>query len=727
MLCMLRRGGWERMRTSLRRAALVCVAASSVVAADGFPNGVAPAGMLRSYLTGLAKQQLAARREKIASIRTREDAEKRQAEVRRTILQLMGGLPAAKSPLNLRTTGTLERDDYRVDKIVFESQPDLYVTANLYVPRTGKPPYPAILHPTGHSAGAKATSFYQGISLALVKSGFVVLTYDPIGQGERRIFYDSDLADSKVGGPTAEHQMVGIQSLLAGETIARTMVWDGIRALDVLQSLPFVDAKRLGITGCSGGGTLTAYLAALDARLQVAAPACYISSWEEQLKGTGPQDAEQQFPDQLKNGIDHADFVEAFAPKPYLICSTREDFFPLEGARQTLEESRRIYALFGAEERISAFVGPGGHGVPPEQLRAISEWMVRWLEPGRKAYAGPPPPAEHEEDLYATATGQLATSLGGESASTLNVKRFSKILPERRPLASGGDVEQLRSRLKQHIAALTRYAPHRGPLNVRTVEEVEQGGSKFTELVYESAPGRYVPALLAMPGGKGRRGVAVYVDERGKKAAAADIEALLRLGYAVLALDVSGAGETAPKRGGSADSWFGHDQIVALALMVGKPLTGIRMEDITRGIDLLDERGLLAGEKCLGFGGGLVATDLLHAAVMDERIGGLIFERALVSFHAIARTPIHRRIFEAVLPGVLGHYDFPDLVAAVAPRPVWLSNLKSPLGNTVAEAEARREYRYAQDAYGTLGAAGRLVFARRRAGEEFSSAYTGLP
>ncbi|MCL4850550.1 MAG: acetylxylan esterase [Bryobacteraceae bacterium] len=691
----------------------------------GLQGEAAPAEMLRGYLTGLAKQQLAARREKIAGIRTRGDVETRQTEVRRTLLKFIGGLPDQKTQLNVRTTGTLERNDYRVDKIIFESQPGLYVTANLYVPRTGTSPYPAILHPPGHSVGAKTTSFYQGISLALVKSGFVVLVYDPVDQGERRIFYDSELADSKVGGTTTEHQMVGVQALLAGESIARTMVWDGMRALDVLESLPFVDAKRLGITGCSGGGTLTAYLAALDPRLQVAAPACYISSWEEQLDGTGPQDAEQQFPDQLKNGINHGDFVQAFAPKPYLICSTTDDFFPLKGSQRTFEESRRVYALFGAEERISTFVAPGRHGVPPEQLRAISDWMVRWLKPDRDSYAGPPPRTEFEEDLYATRTGQLATSLAGETASTLNLKRFGGVLPERKVLGSAREVEQLRARLRQEIIALTRYEPPRGPLAVHIVRVSEREGITRTELMYEPAPGRRVPALLAIPP-KNRRGVVLYLHDRGRKTGVADIEELVRNGYAVLAPDVSGFGETATKRGSYSEAWFGQDKITWLALMVGKPLTGIRMEDISRALDLLAERGLLDGGRCIGFGVGAAATDLLHAAVMDERIGGQVLERGLVSFQAIARTPIQRGIFETVVPGVLGRYDFPDLVAAMAPRSVWLASPQSPMGHAVAQADVRREYDYAIDAYEAAGTAERLVFSRRRQGEELMSAYPSL-
>ena len=319
--------------------------------------------MLRSYLQGIALGQLASRKQLIDEIRTRQQFEKRRIEVRRKLLVMMGGLPARRSSLNVRNMGVIDHGDYRVEKIIFESLPKFYVTANLYVPQTGSSRYPAILQPVGHTLAAKAAAFYQSISLGLVKSGFVVLTYDPVGQGERVIFYNSALQASLVGSTTQEHEMVGTQSLLANESLARYEVWDGMRGIDLLQSLPYVDPQRIGVTGCSGGGTLTAYISALDDRVKVAAPACYISDWEDDLLGSGMGDAEQQFPDALKNGLDHPDLVEAFAPKPYLIVSTTGDYVPIAGSRKALAESKRIYALYGAEDKVSSFIGQGGHGV----------------------------------------------------------------------------------------------------------------------------------------------------------------------------------------------------------------------------------------------------------------------------------------------------------------------------------------------------------------------------
>jgi dienelactone hydrolase len=704
-------------------------------------QGTPPSNMLRSYLQGIAFQQLAARRDRIAEIRTREQFEKRRAEVRRQLLAMIGGLPSERSPLNLRITGVIDHGDYRVEKIIYESLPKFYVTADLYVPQTGHSRYPAILQPTGHSLSAKARAFYQDISLGLVKSGFVVLTYDPVGQGERVIFYDSALEGSKVGSSTGEHEMVGIQSLLAGESIARYMVWDGMRGIDVLQSLPYVETKRIGVTGCSGGGTLTAYIAALDDRVQVAAPACYITDWGDQLLGTGPQDAEQQFPDQLKNGLDHADLVEAFAPKPYLIVSTTEDFFPIAGSRKTLAESKRIYALFGAEDKISSAVAPGGHGVRKSQREAIEAWMSRWLKGGTGAILPEPPfQTEYEQNLLCTRTGQVSTSLGGDTVSTLNMRRFSKLTPPRPTLAGRPDVDRLKARLKDEIVRLTRYEASTGPLLVKRLGSTERNGYRLTRLSYETGPGRVVPALLAEPNANhSRKKTIVYVDDRGMNMASAlhgasnvtsttsDVDDLAQLGYTVLALDPSGIGETTSTWSSNSSYWFGPDEAVTWeALMVGKPLVGLRMDDILRGVDLLQQEGLLYGGKCFGFARGVIGVDLLHAAVMDQRIAGVAIEDGLVSYGQVARLPIHRGVFGADIPGVLGKYDLPDLVAALAPRPVWLVNLRSPVGNTVFLRDARHEYAYAASAYSAAGAPEQFRLGLRREGEDIASAYPAL-
>ena len=127
---------------------------------------------------------------------------------------------------------------------------------------------------------------------------------------------------------------------------------------------------------------MTTYISALDPRINVAAPACYINTWRQLF--TGPTgDSEQSFPDFLASGLDVMDYIEMFAPKPWLMANTVDDFFPIEGARYAYEEARRWYGIFGAEDKLDWAVGPGGHGTPLEIREAIYGWFIRWLQDGR--------------------------------------------------------------------------------------------------------------------------------------------------------------------------------------------------------------------------------------------------------------------------------------------------------------------------------------------------------
>jgi len=242
------------------------------------------------------------RNHRVEHLATIEDVNRRRTYLREQMLEDLGGFPD-RTPLNARVVGVLERTGYRIEKIIFDSQPHFYVTANLYLPTTGRPPYPAILFPLGHERGGKTNPTWQQMLGSLATKGFVALAWDPVGQGERLQIFDEDLRESKVGNSTTEHTVVGTQCMLVGDHLARYTIWDGMRALDYLLTRKEVDPARIGLTGNSGGGTHTAYIAALDDRIQVAAPSCYITSWHLMLDTIGPQDAEQTFPFWLQEGL----------------------------------------------------------------------------------------------------------------------------------------------------------------------------------------------------------------------------------------------------------------------------------------------------------------------------------------------------------------------------------------------------------------------------------------
>lgn len=209
-------------------------------------------GSVDGFLTEVAKQCWEERAAAVARIRTPDEVAARQAYIRKKVLEALGGFPTEKTPLNARITGTLERDGYRVEKLIYESLPRFYVTANLYLPTTGSPPYPAVLGASGHSANGKAMEAYQRVWISLAKRGFVVLAWDPPGQGERYEYFDAVRGKPRFGS-TAEHTMAGVQCLLTGSNFARYELWDAVRGLDYLLTRPDVDPKRIGVAGNSGG------------------------------------------------------------------------------------------------------------------------------------------------------------------------------------------------------------------------------------------------------------------------------------------------------------------------------------------------------------------------------------------------------------------------------------------------------------------------------------------
>lgn len=684
-----------RTRTTakfLLAGALLLLARRAGLAQDWvvFPRaGEGPHDQLTRRLNEIGLRQLGERARRVAAIRTREEAELRQREVREKILRLIGGLPAERGPLNTRQLGAVERGDYRFEKIVYESLPGFYVTANVYRPAQGSGPFPAILMPVGHSPGGKDSERETAIGLA--RKGFVVLKYDPIGQGERLQYYDPDLRASKVGGPTQEHSHANGHAFLIGDNVARYRIWDGMRGIDYLLTRKDVDPQRIGCTGCSGGGTLTTYIAALDERVQAAAPACYITSWEELLTKLGPQDAEQTFPRFLAEGLNIADYVELFAPKPYLIASTIEDFFPLEGARQTYEEARKFYALFGAADRLEWFIGPGPHGVPLQSREAIYSFFLRRLANGEGDPREQPAPLDPPENLLCTETGQVADSLGGETVFTLNRKRAAGLLAPRAAAASTEEVRALRARLVEAIAetAGMNAKPGEAPPEVKVHRRLVRPEYTVELISFEVERGVEVTGLLLAPVGEGRKPAVVAADLRPKEMQAAprgDLDALARAGYVVMAIQPRGAPET-PAAG--PPNLVGDFALAFRAAVVGRSLPGMRAEDILRAVDYLASRADVEAARITGFATGGAGVYLLHAAALDERIGRIVIQETLGAYRLAVERPIHRHLYDVALPGVLRRYDLDDLILALHPRRVTVINPVDALARPLRLAEYR--------------------------------------
>ena len=445
-------------------------------------------------------------------MKTPEDVTAYQAKVRGLLLEQLGQLPE-RTPLNAKVVGELKGEGYRAEKLIYESQPQHFVTAVLFLPTT-KGPHPAVLVPAGHSLDGKASN--QRVCILLAMNGIAAMCYDPIGQGER-----FQLLDDK-GQPrfkmTEEHTLLGSTSMLVGRGTATYRIWDGIRSLDYLASREDIDSKRLGVTGCSGGGTLSSYLMALDERVACAAPSCYLTSFPRLLATIGPQDAEQNIHAQIALGIDHADYMLLRAPRPTLILASTHDFFDIQGTWDSYRQAKRIYTRLGHPESVNLIETDAKHGYPRLQREAMAHWMNRWLlgkdQPITEAEFTTPTAAE----VKCTELGQVMLMSGARSVTDLNVALADEYRPQRRKMWQ-------KENLPAALASVRRIAGVR-PLSelpqptVRQAGKVERESYTIEKLVLEPEPTLSIPALLFKPA-KITGQKYLYVSGAGKQAVAA--------------------------------------------------------------------------------------------------------------------------------------------------------------------------------------------------------------
>ncbi|MGH7187226.1 MAG: alpha/beta hydrolase family protein, partial [Pseudomonadota bacterium] len=339
-----------------------------------------PSSQLKDHIYERSHRFFAAGDAQRDRIGTADGVRQRQQEIRRVVIASLGGLPPAGTPLNPRITGTVEGDGFRIEKIIFESQPRHYVTANLYLPlnrpagRTA-----AVLFLSGHHATAKVASEYQDVCQTLVRAGLIVLSQDPVGQGERLGYYDLETKQNLFARPTRDHDYAGAQCRFLGETLGSYMLHDAMRGIDYLISRPEVDAARIGVTGNSGGGTQTSLVMLTDPRVAAAAPATFIMNRETYQPTAMPQDAEQIWPGFTGAGFDHEDILLAMAPKPVCVLAVTSDFFPIDGTRRTVNRSRRIWDLSGRGAALELVEDQTTHAYTPKLARAAARFFAQHL------------------------------------------------------------------------------------------------------------------------------------------------------------------------------------------------------------------------------------------------------------------------------------------------------------------------------------------------------------
>jgi len=641
---------------------------------------------LPDYLSDVAGEAYARRNSRIAGLRTAAAVRDYQAWARRTFQQLAGALPD-RTPLGIRTIGAFERDRYSVEKMVYESRPGLFVTANLYVPKNGTPPYPGVLFQMGHTANGKGSAFYQRCCQGLVQLGYVVLAFDPIGQGERSYYPAPGGWLTRLRSVTQEHTVPGRQMLLVGETATGAMLWDAMRSLDVLAAHPKVDARRLASTGQSGGGTLTMILAAGDERLAAVA----ITAATTENVATSPflapgssDDAEQDLIGSGPLAFDRWDMLWPLAPKPLLVAVSGHDYFGTyspryeTSGREEFEKLRRAYSMLGAEGNLQWFESPLPHSMSYPLRLAVYNWFERHLNGKDRAIDEEPPTSpEKDETLWCGPTGNTVRDFGGKTPFVLVRERARTIQTPDRPAdlraLLGMDAAGAAPRLE--VRASTRYRN----CQVQAVE-------------VNTARQVWTPAWLFLPKQTWTR-LLLLIDANGRNSGWQEdglCDQLAGAGIAVCAADVRGVGDLegqfSPGSVGYTNSHHNEDTFAWASLILGRSLLGQRTTDIVALAQALAQAypqaaiSLAARDR--------MTVPALCAAALESRIRKTYLARHLVSWRNVTETEEYSCPLSILAPDVLRATDLPQIARSIAPRAVIVAGAVDAAGRPVARNDA---------------------------------------
>jgi dienelactone hydrolase len=634
---------------------------------------------LYEHICSNAFTQIKERWSYVDGLKTRNDWVKRQTEVRKMMAEMMGAFPA-KTPLNPVITGTIKKDGFVVEKLYFESRPNYYVTAVLFLP-AGKKKCPAILYCNGHSVQGFRRDVYQRVILNYVKKGFAVLAFDPIGQGERIQYLDKE-NKSIFNSSTREHSYPGTQSFLCGVSPANYFVWDGIRAIDYLISRKEIDPERIGVAGLSGGGTLTAYLSAIDDRVLAAAPECYITSFDKLLRSRGPQDAEQNLMYALEKGFDMSDLIAVRAPKPTLMMTTTRDIFSIQGARDVFKEAQKAFSALGEPDHLMMVEDDDDHESTPKNREASHAFFQRFLN-----NPGNPQDEEvdfiDEKDLLVTPTGQVQTSLRGETLFSLNRKYADELLKK---------LQLERQNNADFYKDITRKAKSLIGYNEPVLSKDYIFSGRFWRDQYSvekylvKGPGNYYIPVLRMSSGEYNGKTVLLLDDQGKASAAAKggiADQLVQKGYQVIVPDLNGFGElSGGYKGGDAIIQGVTLNIWYAGVLTRKSPLAVRVEEIKIMVDFIKELGPYG--SLTGVSNGTLSSDLLHAAVINKEFDQIALINPLISYQSIVQErDYHPKFVMSAPAGVICKYDMSDLVSMLSPMKIYMINPVNSLDQMV--------------------------------------------
>lgn len=600
------------------------------------------------------------------SLKSPKEYEAYRQMIRERYIKAIGGFPK-KTPLNAKVTETLVFDGYKVDKVLYESHPGVYVTANLYIPHTGKdgklkfkPPYKAFLVSCGHSNEGKSELAYSRMGAIAANAGFACMVYDPIAQGERM---QKPYTMNVMG-----HYRFGVLAALLGKSMALYRIWDGIRTMDYLDTRKDIDHSAYGIVGNSGGGTMTSLIAAADPRVIAAAPSCYISTISDVFSDIGPQDSEQVIFGQLPAGINHASFV-LMGGNAIRVHANHGDFFPFRGTLRTMDVVKTTAENCSLDkDRYALTYVQGRHGWRECARQSTLLWMRRHLAGDKTT---PEPSLEEWRAIDSSFKySDVDTGLGGGSKCNVTAKGDIRELPGFRSV-----YELLVDELNEVLKTHKKYSPEElSKVVIKTAGITEPEKFRVTakelskkvinnvtvsKVVFTRYDGLMLPAVLFRPQVE-KNAPVITVSAYSRTGRAPVVAKALENGSAVIAVDLIGTGDIAAER----KSFYGlkkkDEAVAAMLYALGSSLVGERATELLAVAKYMKE---LTGKKpsVYAYKDLVIASAHAYAARRDliERVD---YDKLPLSWAEAVRVSALRHSYAYTVNGALRLYDWPDLL-----------------------------------------------------------------
>ncbi len=616
-----------------------------------------------------------------------DEVRRREGMLRAELQRAWGRFPASPAPLDPRRVGTLQRDGYRVEKVVFQTLPDVWMTANAYVPdRAGR--RPAVLCVHGHWRGAKQDPVVQSRCIGLARLGFFVLVVDAFGAGERA-----------VGKALGEYHgdMTAATLLPAGQPLAGIQVYENLRAVDYLRSRPEVDPERIGITGASGGGNQSMYAGAWDPRLSAIAPVCSVGNYQAYL---GAACCLCEVVPGALRFTEESGVLSLAAPRALLVVSATRDApqFSVAEARRSLADVEPLYRLLGQSARLRHAVFDSPHDYSQAMRETVYGWMQHHLA-GEEDGSPIPEPALRTEDP------ELLRCFPGDSRPpdwiTLPAfaARAGRRLIDAVPRPDHAEVwhetaRRWRARLDEEVLGGTRPArsriPSPGPssnADAIAIAFEPETDLRLTLKRHPADPDRMRPDAAVL---------VLHLDGASHADVARLVAATTNSGTAAFTCDLRATGVHAEPRdriGRAPD----HNT-AEWSLWLGRPLLGQWVLDVRAALDALETRQALPRNLAVvGFGpAGVVA---IATAALDPRLRRVVTVGSLASF--VSEVPYEHQRLGILAPGILRDVgDIPHLAALVAPRPLLVAGAVHGSGSPLAPDQLPAAFAFTRHIYG---------------------------